>query len=110
MRVRRAHSRKREVMSSSAEGFAESDPDPGPGPEEIVSRAQARVLLDEILEAMDNDLRVVFVLFEIEQLADAEIAAALGIPVGTVKSRLRRAREDFQARVQRSRVKLRGRG
>ena len=50
---------------------------------------------------MPFSLRTVFVLSEIEELEAAKIAELLDIPVGTVASRLRRAREDFRARVDR---------
>ena len=53
-----------------------------------------------VLEQMEEDLRTVFVLCEVEELSSGEVAEALGIPVGTVKSRLRRAREDFAVRTQ----------
>ena len=39
---------------------------------------------------------VLFVLFELEELSSAEIAEVLALPIGTVASRLRRAREEFQ--------------
>ena len=48
---------------------------------------------------MDAPLREVFVLFEIEGLKMHEIADVVGIPAGTVASRLRRARNVFRARV-----------
>jgi RNA polymerase sigma-70 factor (ECF subfamily) len=48
---------------------------------------------------MDLDLRTVFILYEVEEMTMAEIATVLQIPPGTVASRLRRAREDFLARV-----------
>jgi len=41
------------------------------------------------------------VLFELEELSVAEVAELLAIPLGTVGSRLRRAREDFHDRVKR---------
>jgi RNA polymerase sigma-70 factor (ECF subfamily) len=44
---------------------------------------------------MPLDLRAVFVLFELEELPTAEIASLVGVPVGTVASRLRRARGEF---------------
>ena len=44
---------------------------------------------------MPLELRVVFVLREIEQLANSEIADVIGIPMATVESRLREAEEDF---------------
>ncbi len=70
--------------------------DPRVSPEELVDQARARAIADKVLAAMEFDLRVVFVLFEIEELAIADIAALLAIPYGTVGSRLRRAREQFR--------------
>jgi RNA polymerase sigma-70 factor, ECF subfamily len=84
--------------------------DPTPDAEELLDRRRARDLLDEILGAMAEDLRVVFVLFEIEQLTLSEIAALLGIPQGTAASRLRRARADFQSRVARIEARLKRQG
>jgi RNA polymerase sigma-70 factor (ECF subfamily) len=66
-------------------------------PEELARERQARVVLDEILDAMPEDLRPVFTLFELEELTMAEIAILLGIPSGSVASRLRRAREIFHS-------------
>jgi RNA polymerase sigma-70 factor (ECF subfamily) len=66
-------------------------------PEEIARVRQARALLDEILDAMPDDLRPVFTLFELEEMTMVEIATLLGIPSGSVASRLRRAREIFHA-------------
>jgi RNA polymerase sigma-70 factor, ECF subfamily len=77
-----------------------------PGAEELIDRRRARELLDEILEAMPMNLRLVFVLFEVEELTMAEIARMVEVPPGTVASRLRRAREDFAARVKRIEAKL----
>lgn len=67
-------------------------------PDELVSRRQALELVSHALAQMDDDLRSVFLLCEVEELSSAEAAEALGIPIGTVKSRLRRAREDFASR------------
>jgi RNA polymerase sigma-70 factor, ECF subfamily len=75
-----------------------------PSPAEHVAAGEARALLDEILADMPLELRAVFVLFELEGVSMAEIAAALEIPPGTVASRLARARTHFHAgarRVQR---------
>lgn len=52
-----------------------------------------------MLDALGEDLREVFVLYELEELTMVEIAATLAIPSGTVASRLRRARERFRAEV-----------
>lgn len=91
--ARRAQSRRREVHGAEVD----DRPDEAPSAEAIVDEKKARAMLDEILHSMSEDLRAVFVLFEIEELQAAEIAELLGIPTGTVASRLRRAREHFHA-------------
>jgi RNA polymerase sigma-70 factor, ECF subfamily len=94
-RARRSRTRRAEVSDVDLpEGI-----DGSPNPEELLDRERARALLVTILDAMDLDLRAVFILHEIEQLTAGEISAAVGIPLGTVASRLRRAREEFRARV-----------
>lgn len=70
-------------------------------PEAMLSQKRARELLDQILDAMPPDLRTVFVLYEFEELNGPEIASMLSIPLGTVSSRLRRARKLFQMNVSR---------
>lgn len=75
--------------------------DPIPHPDVLVDQKRARQLLDEILGRMSEELRAVFVLHDIERLTMADIAEALELKPGTVASRLRRAREDFEKRVTR---------
>jgi len=58
-------------------------------------------LCDLALSKVDPDVAEVFVLFAIEGLSSPEIAASLEIPLGTVASRLRRAREQFRRAVTR---------
>jgi RNA polymerase sigma-70 factor (ECF subfamily) len=54
------------------------------------------LLLEAILKTMPEKLRLVFVMFELEELSGDEIARLLDVPVGTVRSRLRVARALFQ--------------
>ena len=96
-RARRTQQRLREVLADEPLERI----DPAPGPEDLIDRARARAVLDGILDTMPLDLRAVFVLFELEQAPTTEIAALLDLPPGTVASRLRRAREHFQAAVKR---------
>jgi RNA polymerase sigma-70 factor (ECF subfamily) len=77
-----------------------------PGAEELIDERRAQAVLREVLDSIPADLRLVFVLFEVEELTLKEIASLLDIPVGTVGSRLRRARESFRATV----VRLQGAG
>jgi RNA polymerase sigma-70 factor (ECF subfamily) len=65
-----------------------------------VSDQRAAVdLCDLILSKVEAGLAEVFVLYEIEGLSSPEIAALLEIPLGTVASRLRRAREQFRSAI-----------
>ena len=70
-----------------------------PMPDEEVERRESLALLDEALSALGDELRRVFVLSDIEGLSAPEIALLERIPLGTVASRLRRARAAFAARV-----------
>jgi RNA polymerase sigma-70 factor (ECF subfamily) len=79
-------------------------PDFTAGPEELeelIDRRRARAMLDSALDLLPMELRTVLVLFEIEELTMAEIATVVEIPLGTVASRLRRAREVFRETVTR---------
>jgi RNA polymerase sigma-70 factor, ECF subfamily len=62
-------------------------------------QSEVRELLDFAFAAIEPELRSVFVLREVEHLSYEEIGAALGIPMGTVASRLSRARHDLQERL-----------
>jgi RNA polymerase sigma-70 factor (ECF subfamily) len=64
--------------------------------DEQLDRHRARALLDVVLNEMPDDLRTVFVLFELENMTMATIAELLHLPPGTVASRLRRARATFE--------------
>jgi RNA polymerase sigma-70 factor (ECF subfamily) len=69
------------------------------GADELVEQKRARELLDVVLHAMPLESRTVFVLFELESMSSPEIASLIEVPLGTVASRLRRAREQFKALV-----------
>lgn len=56
-------------------------------------------LLEAILGKMPEKLRLVFVMFELEEMSGEEIARLMDVPVGTVRSRLRLARAAFQREV-----------
>lgn len=73
--------------------------------EELVDRNRARLVLDRVLDGMTMEVRAVFVLFELEELSVPNIALLLGVPIGTVASRLRRGRELFQAAAARFRAR-----
>ena len=63
-------------------------------------------LLSALLDGLDERKREVFVLSEIMELSGREIAETIGVPMNTVYSRLRAAREEFDAAAQRQRKSL----
>jgi RNA polymerase sigma-70 factor (ECF subfamily) len=64
-------------------------------PELGAEARQKLALARRALDSLDEDKREVFVLSEIEQMAASEIAAITGVPLNTVYSRLRAAKEMF---------------
>jgi len=64
-----------------------------------LSRAQATATVLAILDTMDDDKRTVFALVELEQLSVPEVAKLLDLNLNTAYSRLRIARQHFEARV-----------
>ena len=105
-RAQRSERRRREDPDAELDERRDSKP----GPEELVDRRRARELLDRVLGEMTLELRLVFVLYEVEELTMIEIARLLEVPQGTVASRLRRAREDFNARVASLEARIKDRG
>lgn len=92
--VRRGLSRRQEEPSLTLETRAQAD---GPAPEQLIEQRRARQLLDELLQQLPPELRRILILTEIEELGGREIAELEGLPLGTVASRLRRARKRFFA-------------
>ncbi|MEO8902646.1 MAG: sigma-70 family RNA polymerase sigma factor [Polyangiaceae bacterium] len=66
-----------------------------PALEDLDEAQQAREILGVLLQQMPVELRVVFILHELEQLAAPEIAEILGIPLMTVAARLSESRDDL---------------
>lgn len=69
----------------------------GPGPDTIAESARTADAVWKVLEELPAAQREVLVLCELEERTGTEAAALLGIPVGTVKSRLRAAQRSFRA-------------
>jgi RNA polymerase sigma-70 factor (ECF subfamily) len=82
--------------------------DPAGRSEQLTNRCRAVELMDRVLSKTDPDLVAVFVLFELEGMSAPEISQLIGIPVGTVASRLRRARATFRAEARRMELLRRG--
>lgn len=63
------------------------------------AQTEARLTIERLLEGMPIDQRTALLLFEVEELTCVEIAAVTAASVGTVKSRLRLARERLATRL-----------
>jgi RNA polymerase sigma-70 factor, ECF subfamily len=90
--ARRKVKRSREVAADELDEL-----EGGASPEQLLLQKQRRHTLDEGLALLTLEQRSVFVLFELEGFSLPEIAEALSIPLGTATSRLRRARDAFEA-------------
>jgi RNA polymerase sigma-70 factor (ECF subfamily) len=67
------------------------------GPDRILAQKELAARLQDALDALPFDQRTAIVLREVDGLSYEEIAFSLGVAVGTVKSRLTRARQTLRA-------------
>lgn len=89
--LRKTKKQQSDVSLDDDEGRLEL-PDGGPGPQETAEGGELRTAVAAGLDLLGDDHRQVLVLREIQQLSYDEISDALGLDLGTVKSRLSRAR------------------
>jgi len=68
-------------------------------PDRVAQREELREAVEEAIAALPAELREAIVLREIEGLSYEEIATAMECPVGTVRSRIFRAREAIDGRI-----------
>ena len=68
-------------------------------PEDAAAGSEARARVQEALLALPPDLRVAVLLYDTEGQSYQEVAGTLGIPEGTVKSRIHRARSALRDRL-----------
>ena len=71
-------------------------PDPAPSPQDAAERQELREEIERGLSALSPEHREVLILREIHQLRYDEIADSLSLDVGTVKSRISRARKQLR--------------
>jgi len=70
--------------------------DPRPVPEEEVEANDLREILENTLDRLPYNYRFALLLIDIQELNYMEAAAVIGVPIGTVKSRLARGRMQFR--------------
>jgi len=90
--------RRRDWLRTGVE-FDESqhgEADPGDAPERSAERGATGAAIEHALAGLAEPLREVVVLREVEGLSYKEIAAVMNVPIGTVMSRLARARAQLE--------------
>ena len=75
--------------------------DPGPSPEDQAEHSDLLDAIQNSLQALPEHYRLVVQLVDVDGLSYEETASALDLPVGTVKSRLARARDALRSSLQR---------
>jgi RNA polymerase sigma-70 factor (ECF subfamily) len=83
-------------LDDSPNGHEHYVTDSGPTPDEALESKERELAIRHALVRLSSDHRSIIVLRDIEGFSYAEIAEVLGVSIGTVKSRLARAREDLK--------------
>src|SRR5687767_12274136 len=100
----RRHDRDRDELdetSQQANGAIAGSSPRTPQPDRALEGVQMESILQKAIEGLDDDHRIVVVLRDIEDLSIEEICDITGLPDGTVKSRLHRARLALRKKLQR---------
>jgi RNA polymerase sigma-70 factor (ECF subfamily) len=99
--------RRNPVISDNALRGSDDDETSGPGyepstdetPETVLAAQEIAAAVNAAMEALPEDLRQAITLREIEGLSYEDIAETMSCPIGTVRSRIFRAREAISAKV-----------
>ena len=87
------------MLAADEAGVDMDIPDSSPGPEAALARRQDLAALDDALNALPVALRECLILRDVEELSYKEMARIMEVPIGTVMSRLSRARQALQREV-----------
>jgi len=98
--------RGREVVMTPANGTPDANPialaaDPGASAEQVLEQRELRAIVQEKLNELTPEHRAILVLRDIQGLSYDEIATALHLEGGTVRSRLHRARMELKEKLRR---------
>lgn len=89
---RRPRTAKLALSPNPAENVPDP-PSPQPGPEQTLLAADRHAVVHTMIEALPEELRLPLVLSAYDELNSREIGRILGVPEGTVRTRLQRARQ-----------------
>jgi RNA polymerase sigma-70 factor (ECF subfamily) len=93
--------RRKGKRSATHESMDETLRDSAPSPADNAERDEALRVVEKLLDALDDNQRIVVLLSEIEGMTAPEIASVMGAPLNTVYTWLRRARAQLSAAVAR---------
>lgn len=95
--------RQKRQQTSSFTVYDEDDqeaqlevPDPDPLPEEVVEQQERNRIVADAMKQLDDEFRTILTLRVVQELAYDEISQIMDLPIGTVKSRLARARNKLK--------------
>ena len=88
--------------AGSEEEFVIEFEDPGPGPDLVTIHREEESRAGELIDSLPEHYRIVVMMRHQQDMSYEEIAAALELPLGTVKARIHRAREILKRRIEES--------
>ena len=80
-------------------GFEPASTDPRTDPVKVASGNEQSRVLKNAIGSLSDKLKPVIILHDVEGLSQEEVADILGIPVGTVKSRVSRGRDELRKKL-----------
>ena len=89
----------REQSTDDTPAIMENVADAAPGAEQIVFERQMKELLDRMIAGLPRELREVVLLTTVQEMSSADVAEVLGIPEGSVRQRMFRARQVLRERM-----------
>ena len=105
---RSRHDRMTDSLESAPAGddnvltLGEQLPDPGPSPDAGVQTQEAQRAVHQALQKLSPELREAVILRDLQEMEYREIARVLGVPEGTVKSRINRGRAELARHLSRT--------
>jgi RNA polymerase sigma-70 factor (ECF subfamily) len=89
--------REKRLVGFESEGAELRLPDFRPTPDSLAEAGDERALLRELMDELPADLRETLLLSAMEELSSREVGEVMGVPEGTVRTRLMRARTELRA-------------
>jgi RNA polymerase sigma-70 factor (ECF subfamily) len=89
--------REKRLTGFESEGAEMQLPDFRPTPERAAADGDERALLHELIDELPAELRETLLLSAIEEMSSREVGEVMGVPEGTVRTRLMRARNELKA-------------